>query len=53
MLSAIAAGRFLDRSLTVVALVGVSTPAFFLGALLLYYLGYRLGAFYRSGAMSP
>jgi peptide/nickel transport system permease protein len=42
VLSAITAGRFLDRSLTVVALVGVSTPAFFLGALLLYYLGYRL-----------
>jgi peptide/nickel transport system permease protein len=43
VLSAITAGRFLDRSLTVVALIGVSTPAFFLGALLLYYLGYRLG----------
>jgi peptide/nickel transport system permease protein len=42
VLSAITAGRFVDRSLTVVALVGVSTPAFFLGALLLYYLGYRL-----------
>jgi peptide/nickel transport system permease protein len=42
VLSAITAGRFLDRSLTVVALIGVSTPAFFLGALLLYYLGYRL-----------
>jgi peptide/nickel transport system permease protein len=42
VLSAITAGRLLDRSLTVVALVGVSTPAFFLGALLLYYLGYRL-----------
>jgi peptide/nickel transport system permease protein len=39
---AITAGRLLDRSLTVVALIGVSTPAFFLGALLLYYLGYRL-----------
>jgi peptide/nickel transport system permease protein len=43
VLSAITAGRLLDRSLTVVALIGVSTPAFFLGALLLYYLGYRLG----------
>ena len=41
VLSALRAGRLLDRSLTVVALVGVSTPAFFLGALLLYYLGYR------------
>jgi len=43
VLSALHAGRLLDRSLTVVALVGVSTPAFFLGALLLYYLGYRWG----------
>ncbi len=43
VLSALRAGRLLDRSLTVVALVGVSTPAFFLGALLLYYLGYRWG----------
>jgi peptide/nickel transport system permease protein len=43
VLSALYAGRLLDRSLTVVALVGVSTPAFFLGALLLYYLGYRWG----------
>jgi len=42
VLSAITAGRLLDRSLTVVALVGISTPAFFLGALLLYYFGYRL-----------
>ncbi|HEV3070015.1 MAG TPA: ABC transporter permease [Solirubrobacteraceae bacterium] len=42
VLSAITSGRLLDRSLTVVALIGVSTPAFFLGALLLYYLGYRL-----------
>ena len=43
VLSALRAGRLLDRSLTVLALVGISTPAFFLGALLLYYLGYRGG----------
>jgi peptide/nickel transport system permease protein len=43
VLSAVRAGRLLDRSLTVVALLGVSTPAFFLGALLLYYFGYRWG----------
>lgn len=43
VLSAMHAGRALDRVLTVVSLIGVSTPVFFLGALLLYYLGYRLG----------
>jgi peptide/nickel transport system permease protein len=49
VLSAISAGGFLDRSLTVLALVGVSTPVFFLGAVLLYYLGYKLGWFPLSG----
>jgi peptide/nickel transport system permease protein len=33
-LSAMRAGRLLDRGLTVLALIGVSTPVFFLGALL-------------------
>jgi peptide/nickel transport system permease protein len=42
VLSALHAGRALDRGLTVLALLGVSTPVFFLAALLLYYLGYRL-----------
>jgi peptide/nickel transport system permease protein len=41
VLSAVHAGRSLDRGLTVLALLGVSTPVFFLGALLLYYLGYE------------
>jgi peptide/nickel transport system permease protein len=40
LLSALSAGRFLDRALTVLSLVGVSTPVFFLGAMMLYYLGY-------------
>jgi peptide/nickel transport system permease protein len=43
VLSAVHAGRALDRLLGVISLVGVSTPVFFLGALALYYLGYRLG----------
>jgi peptide/nickel transport system permease protein len=43
VLSALHAGRWLDRGLTVLALVGISTPAFFLGGILLYYLGYRAG----------
>jgi peptide/nickel transport system permease protein len=41
VLSALHAGRSLDRGLTVLALLGLSTPVFFLGALLLYYLGYK------------
>jgi peptide/nickel transport system permease protein len=44
-LSAMRAGKFLDRALTVLALVGVSTPVFFLGALMLYYLGFKLKLF--------
>jgi peptide/nickel transport system permease protein len=43
VLSALHAGRWLDRGLTVLSLIGISTPAFFLGGLLLYYLGYRWG----------
>jgi peptide/nickel transport system permease protein len=43
VLSAVHAGRALDRLLGVNSLVGDSTPVFFLGALALYYLGYRLG----------
>jgi peptide/nickel transport system permease protein len=39
VLSAWRAGRWLDRALTVLALIGVSMPVFFLGAVLAYYLG--------------
>ena len=39
--SAIRAGRFSDRLLTVLALVGISMPVFWLGALASYYLGYK------------
>jgi peptide/nickel transport system permease protein len=49
VLSALKAGGFTDRALTVLALVGVSTPVFFLGAVMLYYLGYKLGWFPLSG----
>jgi peptide/nickel transport system permease protein len=49
ILSAISAGKFLDRALTVLALVGVSTPVFFLGAMMLYYLGYKLKLFPLGG----
>ncbi|MGI8921535.1 MAG: ABC transporter permease [Solirubrobacteraceae bacterium] len=39
VLSAWRAGRWLDRGLTVLSLVGVSMPVFFLGAVLSYYIG--------------
>jgi peptide/nickel transport system permease protein len=41
VITAIRAGRFADRSLTVLAFVGVSSPPFFLGALMIYYAGYK------------
>ncbi|HEY1457386.1 MAG TPA: ABC transporter permease [Solirubrobacteraceae bacterium] len=43
VLTAIRAGRWLDRVLTVLALIGVSSPVFFLGALVLYYAGFKAG----------
>jgi peptide/nickel transport system permease protein len=49
VLSAITAGKFLDRALTVLALIGVSTPVFFLGAMMLYYLGYKWSLFPLGG----
>ena len=41
--SAVRAGAFMDRLLTVFALVGVSVPVFWLGALMSHYIGYELG----------
>jgi peptide/nickel transport system permease protein len=49
VLSAITAGKLLDRALTVLALIGVSTPVFFLGAMMLYYLGYKWSLFPLGG----
>jgi peptide/nickel transport system permease protein len=45
LISALTAGRLTDRLLTVLAMIGVSTPVFFLGAMMLYYLGYKWGIF--------
>jgi peptide/nickel transport system permease protein len=41
LITAIRAGRFADRALTVLAFIGVSSPPFFLGALAIYYVGYK------------
>ena len=49
LLSAVRAGGLLDRGLTVLALVGVSTPVFLLGAVLLYVFAYKFGVFPNGG----
>lgn len=49
LLSAISAGRFADRALTVLALIGVSTPVFLLGAVMLYVLAFKVQLFPNGG----
>ncbi len=49
LFSAVRAGGFTDRVLTVLALVGISMPVFWVGALMNYYLGYRAGLFPAGG----
>ncbi len=49
LLSAVRAGGFSDRLLTVLALVGISVPVFWLGALMNYYLGFKAGVFPNGG----
>ena len=48
-LAAVRAGRYTDRILTVLAMAGVSFPPFFLGAVLLYFLGYKANLFPLGG----
>ena len=45
VLGAVRAGKLSDRFLTVLALVGISMPVFWVGALLSYYLGFKAGIF--------
>jgi peptide/nickel transport system permease protein len=52
VITAIRAGRFADRALTVLAFIGVSSPPFFLGALAIYYLGYKAGVIPLGGYVS-
>ena len=44
-LSAVRAGRFTDRALTILALVGISLPVFWLASILLYYLTFKIQLF--------
>ena len=47
--AAIKAGKYTDRVLTILAMFGVSFPPFFLGAVLIYYLGYQWNIFPLGG----
>ncbi|MEX1141718.1 MAG: ABC transporter permease [Thermoleophilaceae bacterium] len=49
VLGAMRAGRTSDRMLTVLALTGVSLPVFWLGALMVHYLGFEAGLFPNGG----
>jgi len=40
-LAAVRSGRYTDRVLTVLSMVGVSMPPFLLGAVIIYYVGYK------------
>jgi peptide/nickel transport system permease protein len=49
LFTAVKAGKFADRFLTVLALVGISMPVFWVGALMSYYLGFKAGIFPNGG----
>lgn len=44
-LSAVRAGRFTDRALTILSLVGISLPVFWLAAMLLYFFSFKVQMF--------
>ena len=47
--SAMRAGKFADRFLTIVSLIGISLPVFWIGELMNYYLGFKAGIFPNGG----
>jgi peptide/nickel transport system permease protein len=47
--TAVKAGKTADRLLTILALVGISMPVFWIGALMSYYLGFKWGLFPNGG----
>ncbi|MCW2967703.1 MAG: binding-protein-dependent transport system inner rane component [Solirubrobacteraceae bacterium] len=49
VLSALTAGRWLDRALTVFSLIGVSTPVFVIASVMLYFLAFKLKIFPNGG----
>ena len=51
--SAVARGQWADRIGMFIALIGISAPPFWLGLLLLYWLGFRIPIFPLGGADGP
>ena len=49
LFSAVKAGKFSDRFLTVLALIGISMPVFWVGALMNHYLGFKAEIFPNGG----
>ena len=49
LFTAVRAGQLADRGLTVLALIGISMPVFWVGALMSYYLGFKWGIFPNGG----
>ena len=49
VLSALTAGRWLDRALTVLSLIGVSTPVFVIASVMLYFLAFKAKIFPNGG----
>jgi peptide/nickel transport system permease protein len=49
LFTAVKAGRFADRFLTVLALIGISMPVYLIGALLNYYIGFKWHIFPNGG----
>jgi peptide/nickel transport system permease protein len=47
--TAVKAGKVADRLLTILALLGISMPVFWIGALMTYYLGFKWGLFPNGG----
>ncbi len=52
-LSAIHSGKFTDRALTILSLVGISMPVFWLAAILLYFLTFKVQLFPPTSSYVP
>jgi peptide/nickel transport system permease protein len=50
--SAVTAGRWTDRFLNILAMIGVSFPSYLIGSILLYYLSFKSSVFPESGYVS-
>src|SRR5918999_1255531 len=53
VISAVTAGRWSDRAITILALVGISMPVFWLGILARYYLGPEKAGIFPNGQYVP